>query len=270
MRINKRRLGRNFSRQAWRYDRYARVQRYMAERLLSYLQAVDRPWRRILEIGCGTGYLTRLLRQAFPEAHLTAIDLALPAIREARQQLGSIPRLAWVVADGEQPLRGYFDLITSNSVFQWFMQPVPTCQHYWECLNPGGWLIFATLGPDTFQELAVSLDRAARQLTPKGGGVNAIPPIPASGFAGAADWQQVLVQTGFASVSIQRQLIIEAYPTVMDFLKAIQAIGATNPSPSRISRGLLVEMMAQYESAYRVNGAIPVTYELLWARARKI
>lgn len=30
----------------------------------------------ILEIGCGTGYLTRLLVKTFPNAAITAVDLA--------------------------------------------------------------------------------------------------------------------------------------------------------------------------------------------------
>ena len=32
--------------------------------------------KNILEIGCGTGYLTRALIELFPSAHITAVDIA--------------------------------------------------------------------------------------------------------------------------------------------------------------------------------------------------
>lgn len=264
MSIEKGRLGRNFGRQAVQYERHARVQRTMAAQLASRLQALTRPPARILEIGCGTGYLTRQLREIFPEARIIALDLALATIQEAKRQLGFSPRLAWLVADGEQPLRGRFDLITSNSVFQWFNQPAQTCRRYWEQLNPGGSLVFATLGPATFQELALSLERVTQKLS-----VSINPLIPARGFAGVADWQRFLFQAGFALATVEQQPVVEAYPTVMNFLKAIQGMGATRPRPAFLSRRLLTEMIAHYEAAYRVNGVIPVTYEIIWAQAHK-
>ncbi|OPX20233.1 MAG: hypothetical protein BZ151_04975 [Desulfobacca sp. 4484_104] len=268
MKVDKNRLGHNFGRQAFRYDQYAQVQRYMAEQLVGYLQVLERPPARILEIGCGTGYLTGLLRQTFPDAHLTALDLAPAALAQARRRLGHDPWIDWLVADGEQPLRGRFDLITSNSVFQWFNQPAESCRRYREHLHPGGGLIFATLGPATFQELALSLERAAQQLSLNGGGAISPPPIPAQGFAGSAAWQQFLVQAGFVGVKVHRQLWMESYPGVLAFLKAIRGMGATRPCPAALSRRLLTEMIASYEAGYRVNGTIPVTYELLWALAR--
>lgn len=269
MMVDKARLGRNFGRQAGRYDQHARVQRHMAEQLIRQLQARDRPWKRILEIGCGTGYLTERLRKTFPRAHLTALDLAPAVIQEARRRLGKDPRLAWVVADGEQPLGGSFDLITSNSVFQWFSQPAQTCRQYWERLNPGGWLIFSTLGPATFQELTFSLEEAVRQTTTHGDRPTLNPPIPAVGFADAASWQRFLLQAGFGGVMVQRQPRVETYPTVREFLKAIQGLGATRTPPAYIPPRLFKEMIALYETSYRVNGAVPVTYEIIWARANK-
>ncbi|MBW1985986.1 MAG: malonyl-ACP O-methyltransferase BioC [Deltaproteobacteria bacterium] len=267
MTVDKRRLGRNFGRQASRYDQYSQVQRYMADQLLGYLQNMPRLWSRILEIGCGTGYLTRLLRQAFPKAHLTALDLATAAVQECKRHLGNDDRVTLLVADGEQPLGGKFDLIISNSVFQWFNQPAQSCQSYREHLHPGGWLIFATLGPETFQELAVSLDRAARQLSVAAGGTPCTQSIPAAGFAARDEWQQFLLQAGFKRVAVHRQRLVVSFPGVMEFLKAIQGMGATRPQPGPLSRKLLNLMMSGYEAAYRVNGTIPVTYELLWGLA---
>ena len=58
-------IRRNFARRAGSYDRHAGVQRLMALGLLARVQEALPQARRVLEIGCGTGYLTSLLRQDF-------------------------------------------------------------------------------------------------------------------------------------------------------------------------------------------------------------
>jgi ubiquinone/menaquinone biosynthesis C-methylase UbiE len=63
-------IRRNFARRARSYDRHAGMQRLMAQRLMGIAGGSVARARRILEIGCGTGYLTGLLRQANGEARL--------------------------------------------------------------------------------------------------------------------------------------------------------------------------------------------------------
>ena len=60
--INKQNVNRHFSKAAAEYDRYACVQKKMAQRLIQKIQ-LERPPQHILEIGCGTGCLTRELAE---------------------------------------------------------------------------------------------------------------------------------------------------------------------------------------------------------------
>ena len=54
----------------------------------------------VLELACGTGALTRLLRQRLPEAvELTATDLSLAMLDYARKQLADLPGITWQAAD---------------------------------------------------------------------------------------------------------------------------------------------------------------------------
>ena len=157
-------IRRNFARRARSYDRHAEVQRRMAHRLVAAVgEALPRAGR-ILEIGCGTGYLTGLLRQVNREARLVALDLDAAVVDAARRRLGPEAGVAWLVADGETPLRGEYDLIIANATFQWFTRPGETLAALYRNLAPGGVLAFSTLGPQTFQELAEALHRAARSL----------------------------------------------------------------------------------------------------------
>lgn len=257
-------IRRNFARRACSYDRHAEIQRRMAHGLAA---AVEKPLaraNRILEIGCGTGYLTGLLRQANKAARLAALDLDAALVDAARRRLGPEAGVAWLVADGETPLRGEYDLIIANATFQWFTRPGETLAALYRNLTPGGVLAFSTLGPRTFQELAESLNRAARRLN-----LAAVPPIPAQAFGDRETWSERLYRAGFPQARLTREMATATFPSVKEFLQALQATGATNPRPGRLSPRLLQALMAAYEAHYAKDGVIPVSYEMIWAVAGK-
>jgi malonyl-CoA O-methyltransferase len=263
-RVDKNRLGHNFNRQAAGYDQHAAVQQRLAQRLIHSLPALPRPPARILEIGCGTGYLTALLSRAFPAAHLTALDLAPAAVQAARKRLAAAPGIDFLVADGEQEVPGCFDLITSNAVFQWFSQPAAACGRYYRHLRPGGVLAFATLGPATFRELAASFQEAGR-LHPE----LAVPEIPAQHFVSTEAWQTYLERAGFRQVRRRQEIWEEVYPDLWAFLRAVRGMGATSTRPRFIARRLLAAMAAAYERRFRGPQGLTVTYEVMWLQGRK-
>jgi malonyl-CoA O-methyltransferase len=257
-------IRRNFARRAATYDGHAQVQRFMAAELLRRCGAAASQARSILEIGCGTGYLTKGLRGLNQGARLVAVDLDVTLIREARRKLAGDRRTAWLVADGEDLVRGSFDLIISNSTFQWFSEPGETLKRYWQRLTPGGCLAFAAVGPKTFQELAASLKNAAQEVSLKNS-----PEIAAERFLGEADWRRLLMEAGFGEVQVQKELLSVDFPSVRAFLDSLQATGATNPEPRPLSPRLLRVMMDAYKAGFAVNGAVPATYEVIWALGRK-
>lgn len=168
--IDKILVRRHFDRSAREYDRYAEVQREMAEELVRRLRRCDRNGkvRRVLEIGCGTGFLTERLIRCYPDACLTAVDLSENMVACAREKLSSLPgKRRFVVADAETWAKdgdvAACDLIVSNAAFQWFSDPEGTARHLLRRLNPGGRLAFSTFGPRTFCELHASF-RAAKRI----------------------------------------------------------------------------------------------------------
>ena len=259
----KRGIRRNFARRARSYDRHAEVQRRMAQALVAAVGESLARAGRILEIGCGTGYLTCVLRQANQEARLVALDLDAALVDVARRRLGPAAGVAWLVADGETPLRGEYDLIIANATFQWFTRPGETLAALYRNLGPRGVLAFSTLGPQTFQELAEARNRAARNLN-----LPALPPIPAQGFGDRETWADRIYRAGFPQVRLAREMVIATFPSVKEFLKALQATGATNPRPGHFSPRLLQALMAAYQTHYGRDGTIP-GYEMIWAVAEK-
>jgi len=257
-------IRRNFARRVRSYDRHACMQRLMAQGLVAVAREVMDRARRILEIGCGTGYLTGLLHQANLEARLTALDLDGSMVEAARRRLGPDAGVEWLVGDGEGPIHGEYDLIIANASFQWFTRPAATLAAYYRSLAPGGILSFSTLGPETFRELAGALTQAAASLK-----LANTPRIPAQDFGDRDRWADCLSRAGFSHLKLAREIVTTTFPSVREFLKALQATGATNPRPTPFSPRLLTTMIAAYQARYGKDGAIPVSYEIIWALAQK-
>ncbi|MEF3306569.1 methyltransferase [Paenibacillus sp. GYB003] len=179
----------HFDRHAHEYERYASVQRTMAKRLAQIAaEAVrqatggGRTIRRVLEIGSGTGMLTALLAESFPEARIVCIDLSANMIEAAERKLrrerpDASGRVSFMAGDAEAIVvggdarldaergRSGFDLIASNAAFQWFNAPRETAGGCLKLLRPdGGVLAFSTFGPGTFRQLHDSFAAAEEEL----------------------------------------------------------------------------------------------------------
>lgn len=61
--------------------------------LLDVLERGKIPMTRVLELGCGFGRITKLLAQQWPQAEVTALDLSLEQLANARQYCGDNRRV---------------------------------------------------------------------------------------------------------------------------------------------------------------------------------
>jgi len=116
---------------------------------------------------------------------------------------------------------------------------------------------------------AALVDRDARGRAARSLDLAAIPPIPAQGFGDGETWSQLLYRAGFPQPRLAQEMATATFPSVKEFLKALQATGATNPRPGSFSPRLLQALMAAYETDYGRGGAVPVSYEMIWAVADK-
>ena len=114
-------------------------------------RAAPRPGMKVLDVGCGTGTLTILLKRAAPEAHVLGVDgdaevLAVARAKAAREgvALELIQSLAW-----EAPFApGSFDRVVSSLVFHHLTTEGKqrTLRRIREWLRPGGELHVADWG----------------------------------------------------------------------------------------------------------------------------
>jgi trans-aconitate 2-methyltransferase len=101
--------------------------------------AVESP-SRIIDLGCGPGNSTRVLRARWPEAHVLGLDCSSDMIEAAR---ADEPDEEWVLAG----IEGWsadeaFDVVFSNAALQWLPDHGPLVERLFGAVAPGGALAF--------------------------------------------------------------------------------------------------------------------------------
>lgn len=194
------------------YDSAALVQRSAAERLAERVAALALPDRpRILELGCGTGFLTGAIDRAIGPARWTISDLAPAMVDRARTRLNL--DADYRVIDGEKvdSAIGPFDLILSSMAFQWFADLPGALARLSALLAPGGTIAFSTMAAGSLAEWAEAL--AAEGLP---SGIPAYPDAP--------------TLTAMAPPGMTAQVAIADLPEpqadARGFLRGLKTIGA--------------------------------------------
>jgi malonyl-CoA O-methyltransferase len=249
-------VARQFDRGARTYDRYADVQNLMADRILHRLRNPARRVHRVLELGCGTGYLTAGLVAALPAAHITAIDLSPEMVKVAA---GKVPssRVELLVADAEthEWERERFDLIVSNATAQWFELSGATTVKLAGALRPGGLMLHSLFGPRTFAELHAVLDEIE--------GPHARRPA----LLAADGWERAVRSAGLSDVRCTRGLEVRHYPDLVSFFEVLKGTGVAfsptvNGSPWHRYRTLR-QSIGRYGQRFGSPEGVRVTYELI-------
>jgi|SRR6516164_1425116 ubiquinone/menaquinone biosynthesis C-methylase UbiE len=138
-----------FGRRARRYDQgwRGRLHHQISDRMAGLALACVPAPRRILDVGCGTGYLLGVLAAHAPQAEsLAGIDAAPEMIEVARGaatdgrlrfEVGAAERLPWPDAA--------FDLVVSTTSFDHWADQQRGLAECARVLAPGGYLVLADL-----------------------------------------------------------------------------------------------------------------------------
>ena len=102
----------------WDSQLYLRYERERTQPSIDLASRIDlQSPAAIIDLGCGPGNSTRVLRERWPAAQITGLDSSPAMIEKARQSSDAI---AWEIADIQtwyEPNR--FDLIFANASLQW-------------------------------------------------------------------------------------------------------------------------------------------------------
>jgi malonyl-CoA O-methyltransferase len=248
--LDKQAIQRRFERAAASYDTFSVVQREMAD---SLLETIRREPLSILELGCGTGYLTALLRRRFAQAAIEAVDFAPAMIARAAERVPGARFLVCDIEELELEPESY-DLIVSSATVQWLADPEQTFARLAAALDRHGELHVATFGPRTFWELDEVLadlgcDRGLNLLS-------------------AQEWETLLVGVGITRIRTHTYEERFSYPDCAAFLRSVKSSGA-GYAPRVLGPGTLAEAIRRYDKRFTDGAGVSATYEVVTLSAER-
>jgi SAM-dependent methyltransferase len=132
---------------------------YVNNIVQSWIPALDgveqklRKGAKVADVGCGVGFSTLLMAEAWPESRFTGYDFHEPSIEEARRHAadhGLADRVAFEVAQAKEIADGDFDLITMFDCLHDMGDPRGCAAHLRRILAPGGtWMVVEPIAGDS-------------------------------------------------------------------------------------------------------------------------
>lgn len=257
-----REISNTFNKQAVAYEKTARIQHEIGERLFERLQYLKITPRYVLDLGCAGGKFTRLLKKRYPKAHVVGLDIAASMLHLAQKKQGF--RCRWSLVNADMlalPFPdGLFDLVFSNQVVHWSYPLAPVFQETNRVMNREGCLMFSTLGPDTFTELKqawLAADQFAH--------VNE--------FLDMHEIGDHLLREQFLDPVVDMEPLMVRYTSLEELVYSLKKQGVRNinqaRNPGLTGKNAWQRFKKAYSNLCTPDGKYPVSYEVVYGHAWK-
>lgn len=232
------------------------LRREVADRMHERLSIIRVEPRRVLDAGCGEGADLPRLQDRFPDAKMVALDASHAMLRQVSnpgKMTGSV-----CASFAELPfMAGSFDMLWSNLSLHWHPGPLSVFSAWKRVLGKDGVLMFSCFGPET-----LSLLKAAFQQVDGYGHV-----LP---FMEMHDLGDRMVEAGFASPVLDREVIHVTYKDVKKLFSDVRALGGNALRTRR--RGLMGKaayagLLDYLENERDADGRISLPFEIIYGHA---
>lgn len=250
-------VARAFDRAAESYDEHAALQNEVEDRLLERVPLFNLEPARVLDLGCGTGRGSQALADLFPQAQVVSLDWSEAMLRRTGSRRGAGAERVRADMEALPFASRRFDLVFSSLAVQWSSREPGLFREVLRVLEPGGLFLFSSFGPDTLHELRTAWA--------------AVDPRPrVNQFADMHDIGDALVAAGFQDPVMDMELLVLEYRAVIDLMRDLKAIGATNAARQRaaglMNRSRLQRVVEAYEP-FRRDDRYPASYEVVYGAA---
>ena len=230
-----------FSLKADTYEQNAIVQKLSAEKLTKKItKELEHP-TLAADLGCGTGYLTKLLLKQFPSLQIDCCDTSEAMLEQTAKLNSSNVNLY----NSSLPPKSKYDVIVANFSFQWFPSVEKTIKDCFDKLTPGGTLAFSIPVKGTFKKLNQLISE--HKLTIR------LPELP--------DSENIIKTVNeFEDVQIEQFQLEESFTKTLEFLRGLHNIGAVREG-QKTSIKDLKRLITFHDQLFDNN--IIVNYEVL-------
>lgn len=244
--IDKNLVKNSFKKNLRTYDENASVQKVMAEELMKLLPG--KSFDAILEIGMGTGLLTRLMADEVYSKEYYANDI----VSDCKKYLKKIaPEAIFFEGDIENvKFAKKFDLIISNATLQWVNDFDTLSKKIKNLLKENGLFIFSTFGEQNFIEL--------KELT--GIGLKYYPLEALKEF----------LKDDFEIVEFKAEQNVLYFKTFRDILKHIRLTGVNGICCKKMSFLELRTAEKKYKELYNSIEGLKLTYNPIFLLLKKV
>lgn len=250
--IDKATIKRRFKRSIDTYDENATVQKMIVNHLFSLLGKYTQQLQtaNMLEVGCGTGLLTRKLQEQFSYTHLDVNDLVEDMCSKTASTL-PLPASACLIGDIETiTLERIYDLVVSASTFQWFNAPEVTLKKLAGQIRERGFLIFSTFGDENLTEL--------RTLTGQG-----------LVYHASGQWEKWL-SADFELLHVEERQHILYFQDPLEVLLHVKRTGANaTATPYSWTKSKIQQFCKGYDQLVNDRHTYPLTYHPMYFVCRK-
>lgn len=252
------RIASEFGSAASYYDKHAEVQKEVADRLIASLE----PWRDILpsgpiiELGCGTGFVTQGLAELYPKREIKVTDLSEEMVEFCKRKFSDRENLSFGVQDAEQPTHEepHYAMTVSGFSAQWFKDPAQTLGRWLEATQPGGLLLVSFPGNESFPEWK---EKCAELGLPFTG--NDLPDV---------EEMVVKMSLGPAQVDYYEDTITQSFGSARDFFRNIKNLGASTQLDGRTLSPRELSMLVDHWDD-SVNGEVRVSYHVVFLAVKR-
>lgn len=242
--MDKERVSTCFQRASASYEREAVAQRAVAKQVAALIRRfVPLPLTRVLEIGSGTGLLTReITALSAPETFYVNDLCGLPPA-------GLSPDAVLIPGDAEAlDFPDRLDAVFSASAVQWFREPARFFERMAERLRPGGFLIFSTFSPENLREV--------KALT--GVGLD----LP------SADALRAMLTPFFDVIHLEEALIELTFPDALAVLRHLRETGVTGVAQTAWQPGKIRRFCTEYPKRWTRADGVGLTYAPIYVVGR--
>lgn len=247
----KQKIRRAFNDATITYDTAADWQKSAGNLLLNYITSFNPENKRILDLGAGTGYVTKHLQRQFPNNQFIVLDIAEKMLKFSQQHLNN-SHLVCADAENLAIRSNSVDIIVSNMVLHWCQSLTSTLEEQQRILKKDGLFFFTLLGSDSLSSL-----KNAWSYVDNDSHVNQFP--------SAQTIQETCKTAGFSLLRFEQHKIQKNYKNVFELMQHLKDTGAKHV-PENSTKGLMgKQKINQLNQRYKN----PINYEIFTGILKK-